>query len=745
LSTSVYIVCRHFNGVLKGETVLQQIILSFFFITFFLVSCFDVYVAAGAVTEFEQKRAELLSKMISQQMVTHHYLHRPFDDELSQKIFNSYLKQLDPGKRYFLKSDIQILSGYSLQMDDEIQAGSLGFPLLAEEILRRRVKEVQEIFAEMAQGDIDFYQDTVLQTDTKKLDYCQTELELRVRWHKVISHESISKYLDLMEIKELDQHVSVSGTEQTGEDIADNVNKDSEQTRKAAVETVLQANRVKLQEIIDRNTMAQINQYFAIIVQAFDHQSTYMPPKKHEDFTINLRGSFEGIGAILKMVDNEIKVAKIIDGGAAARQKQLQVGDSILKVGQEDEDPIDTKGMKIRDVIALVRGEKGTEVRLTVKKTDGSIKVIPITRDIVQLKDKFVQTTPLLDSSNNKFYGYMKIPSFYRDFEKTGHGGNGRNVSDDVRKGLEELKAYGIQGLVLDLRNNPGGANIDATHVGGLFIQYGPIQQSKYSDGRIKPSYDFDRATIYQGPMVVLVNEYSASSSEVLAGAMQDLKRALIVGGAHTYGKGTGQYLLNLDQIASLDGIDLSPYKPLGLLKITTEAVFRINGEAIQQRGIIPDIVLPSPPIMSNTIESHYENSLQWGSIEPINIENLVKYLDFRKIDLAALLQASRKRVNEDKFFQELIKASEKEEQYQSQTEVVLNVDKIAEQRKILREKHRSTKTLWGYEHAGHGGQVSSPTNNGLQGEEIKEFHVKRLQSDPYIKESLSLLKDMGQ
>jgi len=224
---------------------------------------------------------------------------------------------------------------------------------------------------------------------------------------------------------------------------------------------------------------------------------------------------------------------------------------------------------------------------------------------------------------------------------------------------------------------------------------------------------------------------------------MQDLNRAVIVGGAHTYGKGTGQKLIDLDLISSLEGIDLSPYKPLGLLKITTNAVFRINGESIQQRGIIPDIILPTQKTMSTTIESHYENALQWGSIDPINIEKLLRYLDFPEIDLEALRQASRKRIGEDKFFQKLIKISEEVEQYSSQTEVVLNVDKIGEQRRSLREKNRSKKTLWGYDHAGHGGQVSGLPKNDLQSEDLKEFHVKRLQSDPYIKESLSLLKDM--
>jgi carboxyl-terminal processing protease len=729
----------------KRETVLRPIILSIFFITSLLVSCFDVHVADGALTEFEQKRAELLSKMISQQMVKRHYLHPSLNDELSQKIFNSYLKQLDPSKLYFLKSDIQILRGYSLQMDNEIQAGSLEYPLLAEEMLKRRVKRVQKIFEEMAIGDIDFYQGTVFQTDTKKLDYCQTEQELKERWHRVISYQSISKYLDLMEIKGLEQHETASGTKPTGKDVDDIVYKNSEQTRKAAIAKVLQDNRVKLQEIMDRNTMAQINQYFAIIIRAVDPQSTYMPPRKHEDFNIDLRGSFEGIGVNLLKVDDEVKVVKIFDGGAAARQKQLQVGDSILMVGQKDEEPMDTKGMKVRDVIDLIRGRRGTEVRLTVKKTDGSIKVIPITRDIVQLKDKFVQTTPLRDSNNNKFYGYMRIPSFYRDLEKTGHGSKGRNVSDDVRKGLEELKAYGIEGLVLDLRNNPGGANIDATSVGGLFIQYGPIQQIKHSDGKIKSSYDFDRATIYQGPMVVLVNEYSASSSEVLAGAMQDLNRALIVGGTQTYGKGTAQKLINLDLISSFDGIDLSPYKPLGLLKMTTNVVFRINGESIQQHGVIPDIILPTPKIMSYTIVSHHENALPWGSVDPINVEKLIKKLDFPEIDLEALRLASQERISEDKFFQKLIKISDEAEQYQSQTEVILNVDKIREQRRFVRKKNRSRKTLWKYDHAGHGGQVSGLPQNGLQGGDIMDFHVKRLQSDPYIKESLSLLKDMEQ
>ncbi len=697
------------------------------------------------MTEFEQKRAELISKIISQQMVEQHYLHRPIDDELSQKIFSSYLKQLDPGKRYFLKSDIQILSGYSRQMGNQIQVGSLEFPLLAEEMLRRRVKRAQEILGEIAAGTIDFYQEAVLQTDARKLDYCHTEQELNERWYKVITYESISEYLHLMELKELDQHTPVVGAEPAGKDIPGFVNNNPDQPRREVIEKVLQDNMVKLQEIIDRDTQAQINEYFATIVHTFDSQSAYMPPRKHEDFTIDLRGTFEGIGANLEKVGDEIKVVKILEGGAAERQKQLQAGDSILKVGQEDAEPIDTKGMKLRDVIELIRGKKGTEVRMTVKKTDGSIKVIPITRDIVQLKDKFVQTTPLHDPVKNKFYGYMKIPSFYRNFEKTGHGGNARNVSVDVRKGLEELKAYGIQGLVLDLRNNPGGANIDATYVGGLFIQYGPIQQHRNNTGKIKPSYDFDRATIYEGPMVILVNEYTASSAEVLAGAMQDLKRALIVGGAHTYGKGTAQKLINLDLISSFEGIDLSPYRPLGLLKLTTEVVFRVNGESLQQHGVIPDIILPTPEIMSTTIESHYENALQWGSIAPINIETLLKYMKFPKINLEKLRQANQERVSTDEYFQQLIKISEEAVLDQSQTEVVLNVDKLTERRRTMREKNKSRQILWGYDHAGHGSKVSGLTKNALQGKDIEDFHIKRLQSDPYIKESLWLLKDMEQ
>jgi len=725
--------------------ILRPIILGISFITFLIVTFLNICVADGALTKFEQKRAELLTKMINQQMVKHHYLHRSFDDELSQKIFNSYIKQLDPGKRFFLKGDIELLSGYSLRLDNEIQAGSLAFPLLAEERLSQGVKRAQEILEDIAISDINFHQDTVLQTDTNKLGYCQTEQELRERWHKVISYESILDYLDLMEFKELDRHVSARETKTAGKDIADIVNKNSEQIRKMATERVIHNNRLRLQEVINQNTMARINRYLAIIIETSDPNSTYMPPRKHDDFNIDLRGSFEGIGANLEKVDGEIKVVKILDGGAAARQKQLQISDSILKVGQEDAVPIEVRGKKLRDVIDLIRGKKGTEVRLTVKKSDGSIQVIPITRDIVQLKDKFVQTAPLHDSSNDKFYGYMKIPSFYRNFEKTHNGINARNVSDDVLKGLEDLKAYGIQGLVLDLRNNPGGANVDATYVGGLFFQYGPIQQTKNSNGKIKPSYDFDPATIYKGPMVVLVNEHSASSTEVLVGALQDLKRALIVGGAHTYGKGAAQELIDLDLISSLDGIDLSPYKPLGLLKITTQAVFRINGESIQQHGITPDIILPTPKILSTTIESHLENALQFDSIAPINTDNLLKQLDLPVINLEALRQASRKRVSADTYFQKLIKIEKEAEQHQRQTEVVLNVDKIEEQRRSLRENNRRMKTLWEYDHAEHGWQSSVLPEHGLQGENAEVFHAKQLESDPYIKESLSLLKDMEQ
>ena len=419
-------------------------------------------------------------------------------------------------------------------------------------------------------------------------------------------------------------------------------------------------------------------------------------------------------------------MVRIIPGSAAYRQGELEADDIILQVAQGSDEPVDITDTRLRDAVDLIRGKKGTEVRLSVKKPDGHQMVIPIIRDVVEIAETFVKGTTVTDKVSGRTFGYIKIPSFYRDY----NGGTGRNCTDDLRKELRRLKKEKMTGLVLDLRNNGGGALSDAVSITGLFIESGPVVQVRNGEGKIRVLDDTNRSVEYDGPMVVLVNRFSASASEILAGALQDYGRALIVGDEHTHGKGTVQAMLNLDRELGIQG--MAKYMPLGAVKVTIQKFYRISGDSTQERGVTPDIVLPSRMDGLKSGEKHLENALPWDKIKPVQYSrwNL-------GADLTKLQANSSKRVGADEGFAKIVERAQKAQQRRDETSQSLLLSKVIAEREELRKLNQGDKSI-----SPHGEDVGELATDDDKNREPPTLD-ETIADDPYVDEGVALLQDL--
>jgi carboxyl-terminal processing protease len=457
-----------------------------------------------------------------------------------------------------------------------------------------------------------------------------------------------------------------------------------------------------------------------------------MPPQSKEDFDISMRGSLEGIGATLREEDGYIKVVKVIPGSAADRQGQLHADDVIIAVAQSEDEPVDVTDMRLRDAVALIRGNKGTEVRLSIRRQGLKPFVIPIVRDVVIIEESFVKSVMVTDPKSENQFGYIKIPSFYRDFETTRNGGKGRNSTDDVKKALKSFNKKDMTGLILDLRNNGGGALTDAVGVSGLFLGKGPVVQVRSGEGEAKVLYSYDKKVAYRGPMVVLVNRFSASASEIVAGALQDYGRAIIVGSEHTHGKGTVQVIMDLDKSLTLR--NMRQYMPLGALKMTTQKFYRVSGDSTQYRGVVPDIILPDRSRYNEFGERYLDYSLPWDRIEEVEHDY------WSPVDSAALNAKSQTRVSLDEDFVEIQRVSEAMGERIKNTRQSLLIEDVLRERdefqgmdsphNLADKENEETKE----------GQEKDKADKQNTEEKLIESVLK----DAYAKESMAILGDLS-
>nr|WP_320114366.1 carboxy terminal-processing peptidase [uncultured Desulfuromonas sp.] len=667
--------------------------------------------------DFDPQRAKLLGYIVSQHLTRHHYTHKSLDDDLSVAAFDLYLKQLDAQKRFLLTTDVKMLGAYESYIDNEIRRGEIHLPIYSAQIMAERIPVVEKMIDDLLAKPFDFTRDEELETDNKKLEFCRSDQELKERWRKILKFQVANRYLDLKEEQEqpVDPQAVKKDSDNKEAEAAPPKKYTDNELRQQAREKVAKRYQHLMARMLKEQEDEHFDRYLNAISRAYDPHSNYLPPAQKEDFDIHMRGSLEGIGALLREEDGYIKVVSLIPGGAAEQEGQLESEDTILKVAEGDQEPVDITDTRIRDAVSLIRGPKGTEVRLHVKKADGSRRVISIVREVVQIKETFVKSTVITPPGSKESYGYLKIPSFYRDFKNGDE--NARNVTRDTRQEVEKLVKQNINGLIIDLRNNGGGSLSDAVDTTGLFINKGPVVQVKDSTGEIQILADDDPQQYYTGPIVVLVNKFSASASEILAGALQDYHRAIIVGSKHTHGKGTVQAVLDLDD--NLPFRNMEQFKPLGALKITVQKFYRVSGGSTQYRGIVPDIILPDRFEAVKSGEQYIDYSLPWDTIQSSDYKPLAMHAP-----LLRLQQHSSERVADDPEMQRIAKLAEEARKRIENTRHALTLSAIRAERHAFKAEEEGMP----------GTEEESGQDDDWQ---------KQVNEDPYVHEGMAIIHDL--
>jgi len=542
----------------------------------------------------EIRHRKLLST-IGHLLETEHYSPRKIDDDFSKDVFKEYLKALDPEKNIFLKSDIEALRVYETKLDDEIHGEAILFEPASSVIYEKRLVEARKIFEKVVQSPFDFNIDdsVLLDVDVKLAPV--NENERYTYWYQILKYKALDRFVNLTEEREKNK---------TKEKFIVKADSTLEREARASVKKEYLKRFERLEKTFDKEKRFEL--FLNTITGLMDPHTDYMAPVEKRSFTEQMSGTFYGIGAQLTQDDNGIKIASIQPGGAAWKSGQLVVNDVIVKVAQGAEEPVDVTGYETTDAVKLIRGNLGTEVRLTIRKPDGSYKIVALKREKIVLDEGFARSAIIQKGADK--YGYILLPDFYADFERE----DGARCARDVAKEIEKLKAEKVKGIAIDVRYNGGGSLYEVVQMAGLFIDQGPMVQIRNKEGRSQILSDEVPGTIYDGPLVVMVNEFSASASEIFAGAIQDYKRGIVMGSTSTYGKGTVQR--NVPFGKPLD--DLGIQTEYGAVKLTFQKFYRVTGSSTQRKGVVPDVILPDEYEFLKYREKDNESSLPWDEME---------------------------------------------------------------------------------------------------------------------------------
>ena len=671
----------------------------------------------------DPNKDKLLVELVSVVLDRLHYDPKIIDDDFSKSVYDDYIKAIDPQKRFLLKSDIENFDQYKLLIDDQIKSSSIDFFNLTYETLMLRVDEVESFYIDILDNPFDFNIDEDLNTDFEQLDYA------------VGLNDKISIWRKRLKLSTLDGFATKKIVQEEKGSIDD-----SENELKSDVELEIESRNAILENLKDFfnfNDDLERKDWFSIylnsIVNQFDPHTVYLAPQAKDVFDQNISGRFQGIGARLLKKNQQVEIAEIIIGGPVWRDKLLNVGDLILGVSQKpDEEPVDISIMKLSDAVDLIKGEKGTKVYLMVKRVDGGIEQVEITRDIVEFEETYAKSSLIYQES--KKFGFITLPSFYIDFNDYGQ----RNAASDIKKEILKLKNENVNGIIMDLRGNGGGSLKTAVDITGFFIDEGPVVQVKSIGGRKEVLKDTDPSVIWDGPLVILVNEFSASASEILAAALQDYNRAIIIGSKQTYGKGTVQNVLSLNQF-----ISGNTYGELGFIKLTTDKFYRISGGSTQLEGVKSDIVLPNRYSYVDIGERDLENPLSWDQINSANYSPLNKQLYYDKS-----LENSKNRISKNEFFNIINEQAKWVKEQQDDNIVSLNYDsykmdmdnnkKESEKFKKIEDFKSNYKFEW-------------LRDNRIMGDEIPDEIIERrnrwiddLKKDLYVDEAVNILSDLS-
>ncbi|MBK7787081.1 MAG: carboxy terminal-processing peptidase [Saprospiraceae bacterium] len=669
----------------------------------------------------DDKESLIISAML-QYVDNVHFAPKPIDDELSKFVFKTYLERVDGGKRYFTQGDIDQLNAHQLQIDDQINRRSFEFFNQSLGMLEKRMALAETYYNEIIDQPFDLNQNRKIELDEEKKPYAKDEAQLKQYWKDFLTYEVITR-LDRKMDEQADSKENKEPKKSEAE-LLEDVRKDIKKTFGDWF------NRLRKFRRSDR-----FESYVGSISNYFDPHTDFFNPKEKQDFDINMGGKLEGIGARLQQDGDYIKVSDIVTGGPAWKGKELEANDIILSAAQEGKEPVELAGMRVDDAVTHIRGKKGTKVTLTVKKQDGTVKQITITRDEVILDESFARSVIFDMPGVINNIGYIKLPKFYSSFENE----NGNSCAVDVAREVEKLKENKVNGIILDLRNNTGGSLNDVVDMSGLFIEQGPIVQVKSRQAKPYVHQDRDSRVQYDGPLIIMVNSMSASASEIIAAAMQDYGRAVIVGSASTFGKGSVQRFFDLDKAVS-GSEDL---KPLGEIKMTVQKFYRVNGGSTQLKGVVPDVVLPDNYMYIDVGEKEYENAMEWTEIAPQSYAQQVVKMEH----LSSIIEKSKKRVAGDERFKSVQENAKRLKKNRDESVVNLSLKDYRAQMDVLEKEAKKYEELYKTELKGFGVKNLPQDLAGIDADESKkarnEDWFKEMKKDFYLTETMNVMKDM--
>jgi carboxyl-terminal processing protease len=651
-----------------------------------------------------------------------HYSPKKIDDNFSKEIFKKFLgEKIDDQKNILLQSDIQQLKKYETKIDDEILGGAVLFVPAVSEIYKKRLPETEAIYKELLAKPFDFTKDESANFNDEKLDYPKSEADRKEAWRKRLKYMTLERFYDLQEDREKNkgkENFVVKTDEQLEQEARDRVMK------------ILNRNYDRLKFKVSDDD--RFNEFVKTITESMDPHTTFMPPVDKRYFDEEMSGRFYGIGASLREEDGNIKIGSVLAGSPALKSGEIGVGDAIIKVGQGAAEPVDLTGYTVQDAVKLIRGKKGTEVRLTLRKTDGSVKTVTLIRDEI-IQDETFARSAVINTPKGKL-GFIYLPEFYADFDNP----KGARCSEDVRKEIIKLKDQKVDGIIMDLRNNGGGSLYDVVQMVGLFIEGGPIVQVKDREGKPQVYYDRDKSVLYDGPLAVMVNEFSASASEIFAAAIQDYDRGVIIGSTSTYGKGTVQRNIGLDKTMGF----LDPNSELGTIKLTLQKFYRINGGSTQLRGVSADVNIPDIFEYTKIREKDNPDALAWDEIQKADY-NRWKY----GLDLSPIRKSSAERIKNNALFTTIHNNAEWLAK-QSDKMVSLSLKKYQEEQKKNKAIAKQIETQNKLPHETNVEPLADDmkrieaAGDAAKLERYKNW-LKILRNDPYLDEATNVLNDM--
>lgn len=692
--------------------------IKFLLIATILTGIFYGFTLSNSIINPEKDK--LLLEVLAYVLERGHYDPETIDDAFSESVFMNYIESMDGQHRFFIQADLNNFNQYKTKLDDQIKGSELDFFDYTHQKYIQRQDQIKAFYKPLLEHPFDFSLNEEIDLDYEKMGYAESLSELKNVWIKYFKLSTLGIYSDNKE-EELKKH-KLDSTYVMLSDV---------DLEKQAREITRENMDVYFEVRNDLQRKDYFSTYLNAIATQFDPHTFYFAPQEKERFDTNISGKFEGIGARLQKKNQQIRIVEVISGGPVWRNKLLEVEDIIMKVAQENEEPVDISGMRIDDVVKLIKGPKGTKVYLTVKHVDATVEIIPITRDVVELEDAFAKSSIIL--KGEKKYGIIHLPKFYIDFKDYEQ----RNAASDVQKEIEKLKKENVEGIILDLRNNGGGSLQTVVDMTGFFIKDGPVVQVKSTGGKKQVLSDTDSSVSWVGPLVLMVNEFSASASEIIAAALQDYKRAVVIGSKQTFGKGTVQNVIDLNQI-----ISKNTYGDLGALKLTTEKFYRINGGSTQLEGVKSDVVFPGRYTYIDTGEKAQDKPLSWDKISPASFQTWESTLNF---DYA--LEQSKKRIASNSYMMLIDEQAKWIKSQQDENTYSLNYENFINERKNRIEETSKYDKL---------DEFKSPFKletlkvdlSGLEKDtDLKESRLrweKDLSKDIYLYEAVNVLEDLS-